>query len=115
MADAPKTDAEPVKTHALLGPSGDLLAEVPIPEQLNRVQALLAQWLRMENVVVLLGAGASVSQGGPLMGDLEQFVLKSAIQIIDGHESLGDCLPVLRSRLAEGKTSTYWFEQWLSF
>lgn len=115
MADPSEESPVSVKTHVLLGPSGDLLADVPIEEHLNRVQALLAQWLRMENVVVLLGAGASVSQGGPLMGALEQFVLKAAIHILDCHATLGDCLPVLRARLAEGKTSPYWFEQWLSF
>lgn len=115
MAETSKKEPDPVKTHTLLGPSGDLLADVPISEQLNRVQALLAQWLRMENVIVLLGAGASVSQGGPLMGALEQFVLKAASEIVAGHPVLGDCLPVLRARLAEGKTSPYWFEQWLSF
>ena len=108
-------DTEPVQTHVLLGPNGDLLADVAPTERLNRIQALLAQWLRMENVVVLLGAGASVSQGGPLMGDLEEFVLQGAIEVIEDDAELVDCLPVLRARLAETKQSTYWFEQWLSF
>lgn len=115
MPDARPNTAEPVKTYELLGPTGDLLAEVSIAEQTNRIQALLAQWLRMENVVVLLGAGASVSQGGPLMGALEQFVLTSAAQIVEADPTISECLPILKARLAEGRTSQYYFEQWLSF
>jgi hypothetical protein len=75
--DAPPASAAGTNesTHSLWGPTGDLLAEVPQGDRLNRLQSLIAEWLRMENIIVLLGAGSSVSQGGPLMGQLESYVL----------------------------------------
>src|SRR5690349_19707890 len=49
------------------GEGDDLLSEKSQEEGLRRVQALLADWLRMENVVVLTGSGCSVGAGGRLM------------------------------------------------
>lgn len=49
------------------GESDDLLAGKSKEDGLRRVQALLADWLRMENVVVLTAAGCSVGSGGRLM------------------------------------------------
>ena len=48
------------------GESDDLLEGKSQDEGLRRVQALLADWLRMENVVVLTAAGCSVGAGGRL-------------------------------------------------
>jgi len=49
------------------GEGDDLLADKSPEDGLRRVQALLADWLRMENVVVLTAAGTSFSAGGRLM------------------------------------------------
>jgi len=49
------------------GESEDLVAEKSVEEGQRRIQALLADWLRMENVVVLTAAGCSVGAGGRLM------------------------------------------------
>ena len=52
---------------ASAGDSQDLLDGKTQEEGLRRIQALLADWLRMENVVVLTAAGCSVGAGGRLM------------------------------------------------
>lgn len=49
------------------GEGGDLLASKSPEDGMRRMQALLADWLRMENVVVLTAAGTSVGAGGRLM------------------------------------------------
>lgn len=53
----------------------DLLGRDDVQDRQQRLQALLSQWLRMENLVVLLGAGCSYSQGGKLLGGLEDAVI----------------------------------------
>lgn len=54
----------------------DLLARSDVQDPQQRLQALLSQWLRMENLVTLLGAGCSCSQGGKVLGPLEKAVLE---------------------------------------
>lgn len=103
------------QTHALVGPSGDLLSEVADEDRANRLQALLAQWLRMENVVVLLGAGASVSRGGPVMARLEEFVLTQAREIAECSDTIRPSLPIINARLQHPARSSPWFEQWLTY
>ena len=49
------------------GENADLVSGKTAEEGLRRIQALLADWLRMENVVVLAAAGCSVDAGGCLM------------------------------------------------
>lgn len=49
------------------GENPDLLADKSSEDGIRRIQALLADWLRMENVVVLTAAGCSVGAGGRLM------------------------------------------------
>lgn len=49
------------------GQNKDLVDGKNSEEGLRRIQALLAEWLRMENVVVLTAAGCSVGAGGRLM------------------------------------------------
>ena len=44
------------------GQSENLVADKSPAEGQRRIQALLADWLRMENVVVLTGAGCSVGR-----------------------------------------------------
>jgi hypothetical protein len=97
MPDAshPAPDSKgPDPTHRLLGPGGDMLDDVEPTERSIRLQALLSQWLRMENVVVLLGAGASTTQGGPLMGDLERYALSAARELCKSDDNLKTCLPL---------------------
>lgn len=53
------------------GESDDLLSGKSQEDGIRRIQALLADWLRMENVVVLTAAGCSVGAGGRLMAGPE--------------------------------------------
>lgn len=53
------------------GESDDLLAGKNKEDGIRRIQSLLAEWLRMENVVVLTAAGCSVGAGGRLMAGPE--------------------------------------------
>jgi hypothetical protein len=78
-----------------------------------RLQALLAEWLRMENLVVLLGAGSSVPRGGLVIGELE----KSALQIVAercNQTERTSCLRLIQQRLASGGNGMK-FEEWLSY
>jgi hypothetical protein len=66
--------------YRLIGPSedgkvSDLLAPLNAKDARQRLQALIAEWLRMENLVVLAGAGTSVTSGGKTMFGLEKDVL----------------------------------------
>jgi hypothetical protein len=54
-----------------------LLAGKTAKESRQRLQALIAEWLRMENLVVLTGAGTSVSSGGKTINKLESAVLET--------------------------------------
>ena len=80
--------------------------------EITRLQALLSQWLRMENVVAFLAAGCSISQGGLAMGGLERSVIELLAELYDqqGIDVLRD---FVRSRLAEPGNMT--FEEWLSY
>ena len=64
---------------------GDLLKELSNDRTaaVQRLQALLSEWLRMENLVVLTAAGCSVACGGKTMGDLENAVLEAVNKIDD--------------------------------
>ena len=68
--------------YRLIGPSdsgevSDLLADLSEKDAKHRLQALIAEWLRMENLVVLTGAGTSVTSGGKTMESLESAVLET--------------------------------------
>jgi len=97
------------------GESEDLVAGKSPEEALRRIQALLADWLRMENVVVLSAAGCSVGSGGRLMSGpkdnnleclvldvLEQCPLSQPAKEIIAWKKVND--------FANGN-----FENWLSF
>ncbi|MEX2629964.1 MAG: SIR2 family protein [Tistlia sp.] len=106
--------------YQLLGPSedgtvSDLLSELSSPtEGHQRLQALIAEWLQMENLVVLTGAGCSFSAGGKLMTGLEAAVLEAVLQVPDLPKSIAT---VVDHRLAPPSptASRYGFESWLSF
>jgi hypothetical protein len=109
------------KDYKLVGPTedgltNDILSELSPKDSRVRLQALIAEWLRMENLVVLTGAGASVSAGGKTMDSLERSVLDSVLAMPK--------LPVQVKALIEnrnkdsanpGETSRLGFESWLSY
>lgn len=79
MTDTPK---KAPTQYRLIGPSdsgevGDLLDNLSGKDAKHRLQALIAEWLRMENLVVLSGAGTSVTSGGKTMANLERDVLET--------------------------------------
>ena len=74
------TPATAQTSYRLIGPTedgrfSDLLEALDSSASSLRLQALIAEWLRMENLVVLTGAGTSVSSGGKTMANLEKSVL----------------------------------------
>jgi len=108
--------AAPPGEFELIGPSEDgtvnnLLATLNEKDSRLRLQALIAEWLRMENLVVLTGAGTSVSSGGKTMDNLEKAVLKT-VRAVEGCPS--KVVPIIDDRLATG-ASKLGFEDWLSY
>jgi hypothetical protein len=102
--------------YRLLGLTGELLDTLDHKASFDRIQTLLAQWLRMENVVVLTGAGASMGQHGPSMAGLEAFTLQAVKDICAADVSLKQSASLLQERLdAISKGSTVYFERWLSY
>lgn len=80
----------------------------------RRLQALLAQWMRMENMVVLMGAGCSYAHGGLVMTALEKKVLGFLQDIYQSEQGKNsNLLRVVRSRFS--KESGPGFELWLSY
>lgn len=80
--------------------------------ELTRLQALLSQWLRMENVVAFVAAGCSISQGGLAIASLEDAVLTFLSDYYDTNKNKSLSAFVKR-RLAEEPKSS--FEDWLSY
>lgn len=93
----------------------DLLDDKNSEEATRRIQALLADWLRMENVVVLTAAGCSVQAGGRLMAgpasnNLECLVLDAVEKCkLSSNES-----KIVSWKKANGYGSGD-FENWLSY
>jgi hypothetical protein len=116
MSD-PLPDPNPYR---LIGPSddgqvSDLLSGQNQAAARQRLQALIAEWLRMENLVVLTGAGTSVSLGGKTMNDLESHVLEAVSRLKDIPASIKT---IVTGRIADGITGgghIPGFEDWLSF
>jgi SIR2-like protein len=104
--------------YQLIGPSddgkiNDLLKGLSTKDGRQRLQALIAEWLRMENLVVLAGAGTSVTSGGKTMVNLEKDVL-ATIKLLPN-------LPANIKAIIEDRTALSddaWklgFEDWLSY
>lgn len=95
--------------------SRDLLAKKTQEEGMRRIQALLADWLRMENVVVLTGAGCSVGAGGRVMAGPEKNNLECLV--LDAVEQCE--LSNAAKAIIEWKKSNDFgqgnFEDWLSY
>jgi len=105
--------------YCLIGPSddgkiNDLLAQLNTKESAQRLQALIAEWLRMENLVVLTGAGTSVSSGGKTMETLESNVLATIKALPDIPASIAVIVDARTAPAAAG-ASKMGFEDWLSY
>jgi hypothetical protein len=105
--------------YQMIGPSEDgrisnLLENLSPKESRQRLQALISEWLRMENLVVLTGAGSSVSSGGKTLEGLEKAVLETVRAL---PSSPSDLKPILDMRLdAENSgEARIGFEDWLSY
>jgi hypothetical protein len=118
MSAAPTTGlpVKPPSPYRLLGLKGEILDTTNERAAQDRIQTLLAQWLRMENVVVLTGAGSSMSQGGASLNGLEKFTLNAVKEICDADATLTQSAKLIQERLdAIGKPNPMYFERWLSF
>ena len=108
--------------YRLIGPTegggvGDLLIGLDQRQGRIRLQALISEWLRMENLVVLTGSGTSVSAGGKTMANLEKDVLATIETLPDLPPSIA---PIIESRknavaFADILGAPIGFEAWLSF
>lgn len=118
---------EPRK-YCLKGPSDsgkveDLLEGQDDKESRQRLQALIAEWLRMENLVVLTAAGCSVDCGGKIMSNLEKVTLDAVVEIpdkIDNKPALPEAIKAIikeRLKLNESKSESAktGYEEWLSY
>jgi SIR2-like domain len=109
------------KAYQLIGPAedgltNDILADLPAKDARVRLQALIAEWLRMENLVVLTGAGTSVSAGGKTMLSLENAVLETVLSAPKLPASVKSLIEDRKKTLADpAVTKKLGFEGWLSF
>ena len=100
------------------GDAGDLLSGLDQKHGRVRLQALISEWLRMENLVVLTGSGTSVSAGGKTMANLETAVFETIEALPDLPASI---TPIIKARRDAVVTAelldepTLGFEAWLSF
>jgi hypothetical protein len=106
--------------YRLIGPSedgkvSDLLAPLNAKDARQRLQALIAEWLRMENLVVLAGAGTSVTSGGKTMFGLEKDVLGIIKCLPRMPGSIGAIIDARMALPAGGSTPKMGFEEWLSY
>jgi hypothetical protein len=105
--------------YRLIGPSedgkvNDLLAALNAKDSRQRLQALIAEWLRMENLVVLTGAGTSVTSGGKTMLELEKDVLAIIKALPKMPVSIGAIIDARTAPLS-ADTPKMNFEDWLSY
>ncbi len=97
------------------GESEDLLAGKSKEDGMRRIQALLADWLRMENVVVLTAAGCSVGAGGRLMAGPKERNLECLV--LDAVENCA-LTPEAKAVVAWKKANHFGsgnFEEWLGY
>lgn len=111
------TQKEATSAYQLIGPSdsgevSDLLADLSGKDAKHRLQALIAEWLRMENLVVLSGAGTSVTSGGKIMTELERAVLEAVTATKD---LPAGSAAIIKARREDNAPTKAGFETWLSF
>jgi len=114
------TEQEETFPYKLIGINGtDLLADLGKPEEKRvRIQALLAQWMRMENIVTLIAAGCSCGEkiGGKALSPLEDSVLGFLVKKYEGEKENAALKSIIESRATQKKTNNELnFEQWLSY
>ena len=115
-ADKDEADKDSAIKYQLLGSSNDCNAKNILKdcngnqEALRRMQALLSQWLRMENLVILTAAGCSHYCGGKTMPSLEESVLTAVKGVKDLSQ---ETHRILEERLKNSEKKG--FEQWLSY
>ncbi|MFG1179368.1 SIR2 family protein [Xanthobacter versatilis] len=100
------------------GNAGDLLLGLDQKQGRVRLQALISEWLRMENLVVLTGSGTSVSAGGKTMANLETAVFETIEALPDVPASIGPIIKARRDAVWLANfidEPTLGFEAWLSF
>lgn len=95
------------------GDAGELLIGLDQKQGRLRLQALISEWLRMENLVVLTGSGTSVSAGGKTMVNLEKDVFATIEKLSDLPPSIPPIIAARRS--AATSPDPIGFEAWLSF
>jgi SIR2-like domain len=95
------------------GGVADLLQSLNKHDARQRLQALIAEWLRMENLVVLAGAGTSVSSGGKVMASLEKSVLTITLEMKNQSKPVRSLIEQRLQTL--GTAARVPFEDWLSY
>jgi SIR2-like domain len=118
----PNEAKDSASEYQLIGPAedgkiSDLLEGKAAKESRQRLQALIAEWLRMENLVVLTGAGTSVSSGGQTMDKLESAVLETLKQLPTAPPSMKAVIDQRLAAVFAKSTSSapLGFEDWLSY
>ena len=97
------------------GERSDLVSDKSEEEAMRRIQALLADWLRMENVVVLTAAGCSVASGGRLMaGGAENNLECSVLNAVEQCGLSDEAKAVIEWKKEHGFGKGD-FEEWLSY
>ena len=97
------------------GGVADLLSGKTAKEGRQRLQALIAEWLRMENLVVLAGAGTSVSSGGKTMDALERDTLETLRALPEAPSSMAEVIDARLAQAAPDAAPKLGFEDWLSY
>lgn len=113
-------ESEAPSVYQLVGPSEDgsatdLLAALGAKDSRLRLQALISEWLRMENLVVLTGAGTSVASGGKTMIGLERAVLETVRVLPDISAAALAVIEARTTQLANTADPPIGFEDWLSY
>ncbi len=97
------------------GENQDLVSAKNVDEGMRRMQALLAEWLRMENVVVLTAAGCSIGSGGRLMaGPLENNLECLVLDAVEQCNLSNDAKAIIEWKKTNGFGDGN-FEDWLSY
>jgi hypothetical protein len=113
--------ASEVSDYQLIGPAedtetGNVLESLNKKEGRQRLQALLGEWMRMDNLVVLAGAGTSVSSGGKTMVQLEKSVLRTLRALKNQPESVKSLIDNRLTAIERpSELSSIGFEEWLSY
>jgi hypothetical protein len=97
------------------GNIGDLLDGMDEKQSRLRVQAMIAEWLRMENLVVLTGAGTSVSSEGKTMANLEGAILATLEESEDIPAPVRTILEDRKVDIKNNSKRATSFEDWISY